>query len=117
MSGLLLDREAAIVALMRAFEEAGERDRRALDGLGWVGIPPVPGDVLRQHCANVVDLVVPQARPMPTREQIERGVTDALILSDDLVAPGFSARIEADADDIAVVVATAVLALLNGAGS
>jgi hypothetical protein len=56
-------------------------------------------------------------QPVVDREAVESRLTDALIVADGLVAPGYSARIEADADDIARVLAPAVLALLNGGAS
>ena len=67
--------------------------------------------------AAVVEDLLTEAgvRPLPTREQIEQVVTDKLIASDALAVPGFSARIEGDADDIAEAIASAVLALMGGA--
>lgn len=60
-----------------------------------------------------LEAAAPHLQVQVDREALEECVTDALIAADDLTAAGYSARIEADADDIARVVAAAVAAFLS----
>ena len=52
---------------------------------------------------------------LPTVGMIEQAAYNAMLADDALMAPGFSARVEADADDVAEAIAPAVLALMGGA--
>lgn len=109
----LLDREAATKHLYALLRDAEQRDRDALDKLGWVGsvMPGVPEDKLRTHCAALVDAVIEMARPMPTQEQIAEAITARALVEDESFGPAPGTVEHSRA------LAAAVLALLNGAES
>jgi hypothetical protein len=76
------------------------------------------GRIEREACPGCPEHGAPAAVPQPVdrealAKRIEETVTDALLLADDIVAPGYSARIEADADDIAAAIAPAIARLFG----
>jgi hypothetical protein len=128
----LLDRGAVISVLTEAMQEANRRDIRALAQQGWPGIPEVPANDMRAHCANLTDLVMPLVRPMPTAEQLDGWLSDHDIVWRDSNVDHFRRRVQQCAcgwkpdswetdDEFDEYYrdhrATAVLALMNGAKS
>lgn len=95
----LLDRDAATEALMAKWADLVERQVED----GTIG-----------HCRSLADAVVPLARPMPTREQIEQAVSDAAAATG--LAAYFKSGSLTDPSDLDEFI-HAIEVLLNGAES